>query len=188
LQLDEIGLVLDVEGRPEPSGQRGISVPHLDVDFADRRMGQKFAAEECVVLGLDGAPITHALDPFGSSAAGPMQTEPMAAGLEPAPDDAGLRRVGVGAGDVADQQLADRQEFLDIREVVGDRGRDVPLGEQPEEPQTGIVVVVPAHRTGRKTAGNEMGAAGIRRYHRIASLLQSPCGQFVTFPRVSPTT
>ena len=37
-------------------------------------MGQKAASEEGVVLGLDGAALTRALDALGASAARPMQT------------------------------------------------------------------------------------------------------------------
>jgi len=54
----------------------------------------------------------------------------MAARLKPLADGACLRSVRVGAGDVGDQQLAERQPFCDIGEIVGDRGRDVALGQQ----------------------------------------------------------
>ena len=76
-------------------------------------------------------------------------------------DGAALRGIGIGAGDVGDQQPADRQPFLDIGKIVGDRGRNVPFGQQPQQPQAGVVVVVAGARAGRKTAGNEMRAAGI---------------------------
>ena len=153
-------------------------------------MGQEVAPEEGVVLGLDGAALAGALDPLGAAAAGAMQGQPMAARLQPALDGAGLRGVGVGAGDVGDQQPADRQPFLDVREVVGDRGRNVPFGQQPQQPQAGIVVVVPGIRTGWKTAGNQMRAAGFRLCHRITSFavrrLQKLCAQSLTFPWVAP--
>ena len=122
------------------------------------------------MLGLDGAALAQALHPLGATAAGAMQAQPMAARLQPALDGAALRGIGIGAGHVGDQQPADRQPFLDVREVVGDRSRNVPFGQEPQQPQAGIVVVVPGHRTGRKTAGNQMRAAGLRLCHRITSL------------------
>ena len=132
-------------------------------------MGQEAAAEQRVVLGLDGAALAHALDPLGAAAAGAMQAQPVAARLQPMLDGAALRGVGIGAGHVGDQQLADRQPFLDVGEVVGDRGRNVLLGQQLQQPQAGIVVVVPGMRTGRKTAGDEMRAAGLLPCHWIDS-------------------
>ena len=112
---------------------RGESVgAHLDAKLADRRMGQEIAPEQGVVLGLDGAALAGALHPLGAAAARAMQGQPMAARLQPALDRARLRGVGVGAGHIGDQQPADRQPFLDIREVVGDRGRNVSFGEEPQ--------------------------------------------------------
>jgi len=67
---------------------------------------------------------------------------------------AALHGVRVGAGHIGDQQLADREPFLDIGEVVGDGGRNIPFDQQAEQPQAGIVVVVPAHRTGRSSSGS----------------------------------
>ena len=95
-----------------------------------------------MVLGLDGAALAHAFDPLGAAAAGAVQAQPVAAGLQPVPDGAALRGVGIRAGDVGDQQPADRQPFLDVGEVVGDRGRNVLFGQQSQQPQAGIVVVV----------------------------------------------
>ncbi len=94
----------------------------------------------------------------------------MAARLQPLPDGTGLPGIGIRAGDVGDQQLAHRQPFLDIGKVVGDRGGNIALGQQPQQLQAGVVVVVPAHRAGRKAADDNMRPAGIRRYHRITSL------------------
>jgi hypothetical protein len=117
-----------------------------------------------------------------------MQAQPVAARLQPAPDGAALRGVGVGSGHIGDQQPGDGQPFLDVREVIGDRGRNVPFGHQPQQPQAGIVVVVPGARTGRETARNEMRSAGILLCHRITSLavrrLQKPSAQSLTLPLV----
>jgi len=46
---------------------------HLDAELADRRMGQEKAAEQRMVLGLDGAALARALDPLGAAAAGTVQ-------------------------------------------------------------------------------------------------------------------
>ena len=152
-----------------PAGDRGVG-DHLDAEFPDRRVGQEKAAEQRVVLGLDRAPHPRPLDPLRAAAAGSVQGQPLAAGLQPGLQGAGLRGVGVGAGDIGDQQLADRQPFLEIGEVVGDRGRNLPLGQQLQQPQPGVILVVPAHRPGRKPAGNKMRAAGIRRCHGMPPL------------------
>src|SRR5437879_3629359 len=50
------------------------------------------------------------------------------------------------------------------------RGRDVLVGQQAEEAQPGIIMVVPGIGTRRKTAGNQMRMAGIRLGHRITPL------------------
>ena len=92
LQLDKIRLVLDHERRAEPAGQRRLAGRHLDADLADRRMGQEIAAEQRVVLGLDGAALPRALDPLGAAAARPVQRQPMAAGLQPALASRGTAR------------------------------------------------------------------------------------------------
>ena len=47
-------------------------------------MGQEVAAQQGMVLGLDGAPLPAALDPLGPPAAGAVQGEPMPARLKPA--------------------------------------------------------------------------------------------------------
>jgi len=94
----------------------------------------------------------------------------MAARLEPALDGTASRGVRVGAGYIGDQQPADGQPFLDIHEVVGDRSRDAPFGQEAQQPQAGIVVVVPGHRTGWKTTGDQMRVAGLRLCHRVTSL------------------
>ena len=73
-----------------------------------------------------------------------------------------LSGVGIGASHVGDHQSADGQPFLEIREVVGDRSRDVLFGQQPQETLAGVVVVVPGHRTGWETARNQMCAMGLR--------------------------
>jgi len=138
-------------------------------------MGQKAAPEQPVVLGLDGAARARALHPLGAAAAGPMQAQPMAACLQPPLDGAGLSGVGVGAGHVGDQQLADRQPFLDIGEIVGDRGRDLPFGQEPQQPQAGIVVVMPSIRARRKAAGNQMRTPGLCLCHRITSFAIGNC-------------
>src|SRR5439155_18348922 len=69
-QLDEIRLVLDIEGGAEPACERRVGVADLDVDLADRRVGQKAAAEEGGVVGRDGGAIGHSVNPLGAPAAG----------------------------------------------------------------------------------------------------------------------
>ena len=155
---------------PSPLVRGVIGGADFDAKLADRWMGQEATAEERVVFGLDGTTIAHALDPLGSAAAGPVQAEPMATCLQPALDGVGLQGVRVGAGDIGDQQLADRQPFLDVGEVVGDGGRNVSLRQQAQQPQAGVIVVVPGHRSRRKTAGYQMRAAGIALCHRITPL------------------
>jgi hypothetical protein len=95
-------------------------------------MGQKAAPEQRVVLGLDRAPLARALHPLCAAAAGPVQREPMATGLQPPPDGPALRRIGIWARDIGDQQPADRQPFLDIGKIVRDRGWYVAFGQQPQ--------------------------------------------------------
>jgi hypothetical protein len=158
LQLDEVRLVLDVERLSQPFRERVIAVPHVDAEFAERGMDQEAAPEKGVMLGPDRTPLAHALHPLGAAAARSMQAQPMAARLEPGLDGAGLRGVRVRAGHVRDQKAAQRQPFLDVREVVGDGSRDVPFGEEREEPQAGMVVIVSGAGTGRETTGYEMGA------------------------------
>src|SRR5262249_52597889 len=121
-------------------------------------MGQEIAAEQRVVLGLDRAPLPRALDPLGAAPADAVQAEPATAGLEPLLERAALPRVGVRARDIRDQEATHREPLLEIRELVGDRGRDLALGQEAEEPQAGIVVVVPGLRSRRKAAGDEMRA------------------------------
>ena len=132
-------------------------------------MGQEEAAQQRVMLGLDGAALAHALHPLRAAAARPMQAQPMAARFEPARDGAALRGVGVGAGHIGDQQPADRQPLLDVREVVGDRGLNVPFGQEPQQPQARMVVVVSGGRAGRKAAGDEMRATKRSLCHQITS-------------------
>ena len=153
----------------------------LDAKLADRRVGQKIAAEQCVVIGLDGTARAETFDPLGAAAAGAVQGEPVAAGLQPVADRAGLGGIGVRAGDIGDQQLAQRQPFRDIGEIVGDRGRDVALGEKAEQAKTGIIMVVAAHRAGRKAAGDQMRAARCCFCHLI------PPGSVAEFGRVFMT-
>ena len=114
----------------------------------------------------------------------------MAARLEPSLDRTTLRGVGVRARDIGDQQPADGQPFFDVGEVVGNLGRNVAFGEEAQEPQAGIVVIVPSHRTDRKTTGNQMRASGFCLCHRITSLaIRCPkrCAQFLIFSWFSPT-
>src|SRR6516165_11208476 len=108
LQFDEVGLVLDLERRGEPSGERGIGGADVNANLADRRMGQKAAPQQGMVLSLDGAARAQAFHPLGAAAAGTVQAQPMAARLQPALYSATLRGVGVGAGHIGDQQSADR--------------------------------------------------------------------------------
>lgn len=80
----------------------------------------------------------------------------MAARLKPGFDGTALRGVRVGAGHIGDQQPGDREPFLDVHEVIGDRGRNIPFGQERGQPQAGMVVVVSGGRAGWKTAGDEM--------------------------------
>jgi hypothetical protein len=66
-------------------------------------MGQKVAAEQCMVFRLDGAAHPHALDALGAAAAGAMQGEPPAATIEPLLNGTCLRGIRVRAGDIGDQ-------------------------------------------------------------------------------------
>ena len=93
-------------------------------------MRQEIAAEQRVMLGLDGAARARAFDALGAAAAGAVQGQPMAARLEPFADRPALRGIGIGAGDIGDQQPAERQPLRDIGEIVGDRGSDAGLGQQ----------------------------------------------------------
>ena len=77
-----------------------------------------------------------------------------------------LRGVGIGAGDIGDQQPADRQPFLDIGKIIGYRGRNALLGQEPQQPQAGIIMVVPGIGARRKTTGNHMRPA-CRLCHRL---------------------
>src|SRR5262249_2749404 len=193
LQFDEVGLVLDVERRAQPLGQWRIGGAYLYADPANRRMCQEAASEQRMVLGLHGASRAQAFDPLGASTAGSVQAEPGASRSGPALYGMALRGVGVGAGHVGDHQAADGQPFLEIREVIGDRSRDVLFGQQPQEPQAGIVMVMSSHRTRRETTCNKIRTALRRLLQRITSLaLLHPARQLVpVLPplcvRLSPT-
>src|SRR5207245_3379420 len=93
LELDEVWLVLDVEGRPEPSRQARFASGDVDANLTDGGMGQEIAPEERVMLGLDGAALPRPFHPLGTAAAGAMQAQPAAACFEPALDGAALRGV-----------------------------------------------------------------------------------------------
>ena len=144
LELDEVRLVLDVERRAEPAGDRRVCRPHVDADLADGRMRQEVAAEQRVMLGLHGAALPHALDPLGAAAAGAVQAEPAAARLQPALQSPGTAAAsGYGPATYVMSSRLDGQPLLDVGEVVGDRGRHALLGQEPEQSQAGVVVVVP---------------------------------------------
>src|SRR5262245_51857668 len=102
LELDEVRLVLDVERGTEPARQR-IAGDDVDVDLLDRGMGEEVAAEQRVVLHLDRASLSAALDALGAPAADAVQAEPAAALFHPALDRAALLGVRVRAGHVRDQ-------------------------------------------------------------------------------------
>src|SRR5262249_41664703 len=104
LQFNEVRLVLDIEGAAEASREGGTGIRPLDAGLADGRMSQEAAPEQRVVLGLDGAALATALDALGATAAGAVQSQPMAAGLEPALERAALPGIGIRSGDVGDQQ------------------------------------------------------------------------------------
>ena len=132
-------------------------------------MRQEAAAEKGVVVELDGAALPDALDALGAAATGAVQGQPPAAVLHPAPDGDALRGVRIRARDVGDQEPAHGQPLLDVTEVIGDRGRDLLLGQELEQLQTGVVVVVAGARAGRKSAGDEMGASRCRVRHGTSS-------------------
>ena len=121
-------------------------------------MRQEHGSEQCMMLGLHSAALRQALDALGTPAAGAVQRQPMAAGLEPGFQSGALLGARVGAGDVGDEQPAHGQPFLHVGEVVGDGSRNLSLGQQREEPKAGIVVVVTGAGAGRKAAGNDMSA------------------------------
>src|SRR5579863_4946701 len=91
----------------------------------------------------------------------------MSARFEPLAKGAALRGVGIGAGDVGDQQTTHRQPLLDVGEVVADRGCDVLLGKQPQHAEARVVVVVACRRTGRKTTCDQMNPAWLAVAHWI---------------------
>ena len=111
-----------------------------------------------MMLGFHGAALRQALDALGTPAAGAVQRQPMAAGLEPGFQSGALLGTRVGTGDVGDEQPAHGQPLLHVGEVVGDGSRDLSLGQQREQPKAGIVVVVTGAGAGRKAAGNDMSA------------------------------
>src|SRR5438445_129668 len=82
------------------------SAAHVDADLADRRMRQEVAAEDGVMVELDGPTLPEALDPLGAAAAGAVKAEPVAALLQPARDGTALHGVGIGTGHVGDEKLA----------------------------------------------------------------------------------
>ena len=110
------------------------------------------------MLGLHRAALPRSLDPLGAAAAGAVQAEPAAARLQPALNGPALGGIGIRPGHVRDEQPARRQPFLDVGEVVGGRGRHALLGEEPEQFQAGVIVVVPGERSGWKPAGDEVRA------------------------------
>src|SRR5262245_17102735 len=122
-----------------------------------------------MVLGLDLAALSHAFHALRPTTTGAVQGDPATAPFEPAPDGPALGGIGVGPGHVGDQEPAHRQPLLDIREVVAHGGRDIPLGQEPQQSEAGIVVVVPGAGSGRETAGNEVRTAGHSLRHVITS-------------------
>jgi hypothetical protein len=84
-------------------------------------------------------------------------------------DGAALPTVGERAGHVRDQQPAQREPPLDIGEVVGGRGGDVAVGQEAQQPQACVVVVVPGVGSGRKASSDEVRAAWRRLGHRVTS-------------------
>ena len=137
-------------------------------------MREEVAAEQRVVLGLDGAALPRPFDTFRAPAAGAVQGQPAPARFQPAPDRAALPGIGIRARHVRDQEPAERQPLRDVREVVGDRRRDIPLCQETEEAETGVVMVVPGVRSGRKPSDDEMRARRCRVCHRITSVWSRP--------------
>ena len=91
----------------------------------------------------------------------------MAARRDPVADCTGLRRIGTGAGDIGDHQAAQRQPARDIGEIIGDRSGDALLGEQLEEAQAGVIMVVAGIGAGRKAARDDMRAVRCCFWHRV---------------------
>ncbi len=106
-----------------------IDLANVNAELANWRMGQEVAPEERVVLGLYGASLAETLHSFGSSPAGSVQAHPSAAGFQPMLDRAALRGIGIRTRNISDQQPADGQPLLDVREVVADRCLNFLLGQ-----------------------------------------------------------
>src|SRR5262249_32209075 len=122
-------------------------------------------------LGLDGAARARSFDALGPPAARAVQCEPMPAPLGPSAYRVGLRRIGIWAGDIGDEEAAHRQPARDIGEIVGDRGGDILLGEQLKEAQARVIMVVARHRAGREAARDDMRAVRYRLWHVSPPLL-----------------
>src|SRR5205085_12322246 len=71
------------------------------------------------------------------------------------------------AGDIGDHPAAQRQPARDIGEIIGDRGGDALLGEQLEEAQAGVIMVVAGIGAGRKAARDDMRAVRCCFWHRV---------------------
>ena len=108
------------------------------------------------MLGSYGTALRYSLHTFCTSAARAMQCQPMAAGLEPGLQSGALLGTRIGAGDVGEEKSADGQPFLQVREIIGDRSRNLSLGQQREKPKARVVVIVTGAGAGGKAAGNDM--------------------------------
>ena len=113
-------------------------------------MREKEAAEQRVMLGLDGAALAHAFDALRAAAARAVQCKPVSARFEPGTQRSALRSVGIRTCDVGNQQAAHRQPFRQIGEVIRDRRLNVLLGEKSQQSQPRVIMIVPALEPGGK--------------------------------------
>mgnify|MGYP003351303168 CR=1 FL=1 len=139
-----------------PSDLRGIA--HIDNEFAKRRMRQKKSTEQRVVFGLDCAALPHAFHARRFAAAGAMQGQPMAAGLDPRLNCSRLRGIRIRAGNVSDQQAAHREPFGDVAKIIGGGGWHFLFSQQCQQPKARMIVIVAGSHAGRKAAGDDVGA------------------------------
>jgi hypothetical protein len=133
-------------------------------------MIEKEAAKGVVVAGFDhlscAAIFSH---PNGFPTTGAVQGEPPPAGLEPLPYDLILHLVWVRAGDIGNQQLAVRQPLCNVGKIIGDgRAQARVLLQKLQDPQPGIVHVMPGGRTGRVSSDNGVYSNGFGFTHLIA--------------------
>jgi Transposase len=85
----------------------------------------KKAAEQRTMFCLHRTSLPCAVHTLRASTTGAMQRQPMSAALQPTADYVALGCIGIGSGNICDQQAAHRQPFGNIRKVITDRRRGV---------------------------------------------------------------